>query len=57
MLLHIDEASIIEKYDEMTKYVSEISGEKSKSHIAGIAAVALADVLIDMWIFGDEKLM
>lgn len=56
MLLHIDEASIIEKYDEMTKYVSEISGEKSKSHIAGIAAVALADVLIDMWIFGDEKI-
>lgn len=56
MLLHMDEASIVEIYDEMTQYVSEISGEKSRSHIAGIAAVALADALIDMWIFGDEKL-
>ena len=40
----------------MSRYVSEISGEKSRSHIAGIAAVALADALIDTWIFGNERL-
>ena len=47
MLLHTDERSITEKYDEMMQYVYQISKGKSGSHIAGIAAVALADAIID----------
>ena len=49
MLLHTDERSITEKYDEMMQYVYQISKGKSGSHIAGIAAVALADAIIDTW--------
>ena len=51
MLLHTDERSITEKYEEMMQYVYSISKGKSGSHIAGIAAVALADAIIDTWIF------
>ena len=51
MLLHTDERSIVEKYEEMTKYVYGLSRGKSGSHIAGIAAVALADAIIDTWMF------
>lgn len=34
MLLHTDERSITEKYDEMMQYVYQISKGKSGSHIA-----------------------
>lgn len=55
MLLHTDERSISEKYEEMMQYVYSISKGKSGSHIAGIAAVALADAIIDTWIFGNGE--
>ena len=55
MLLHTDERSITEKYEEMMQYVYSISKGKSGSHIAGIAAVALADAIIDTWIFGNGE--
>ena len=55
MLLHTDERSITEKYDEMMQYVYSISNGKSGSHIAGIAAVALADAIISTWIFDNEN--
>lgn len=55
MLLHTDERSIVEKYEEMTKYVYSISKGKSGSHIAGIAAVSLADAIIDTWIFNNGE--
>lgn len=55
MLLHTDERSIVEKYEEMTKYVYGLSRGKSGSHIAGIAAVALADAIIDTWIFSNGE--
>lgn len=51
MLLHTDERSIISKYEEMMQYVYQISKGKSGSHIAGIAAVALTDAIIDTWLF------
>lgn len=54
-LLHIDERSITEKYDEMTQYVYTVSQGKSGSHIAGIAAVALADAIIETWLFDNEN--
>ena len=55
MLLHTDERSITEKYEEMMQYVYSISKGKSGSHIAGIAAVTLADAIIDTWIFGNGE--
>lgn len=55
MLLHTDERSIVEKYEEMTKYVYSLSKGKSGSHIAGIAAVSLADAIIDTWIFNNGE--
>lgn len=54
-LLQTDERSIVEKYEEMTQYVYTISEGKSGSHIAGIAAVALADAIINTWLFDNEN--
>ena len=54
-LIKTDERDIAEKYDEMTQYVYSISDGKSGSHIAGIAAVALADAMISTWIFDNEN--
>jgi hypothetical protein len=54
-LLRTDERSIAEKYEEMTQYVYSISDGKSGSHIAGIAAVALADAMLTTWIFSNEN--
>lgn len=57
MLMHTDERSIISKYDEMMQFVYQLSKGKSGSHIAGIAAVALTDAIIDTWLFeGSEWL-
>ncbi|MGN1318901.1 MAG: DUF927 domain-containing protein [Lachnospirales bacterium] len=50
-ILKSDELAICELYKKMTKFVQGISGGKSGSHVAGIAAVALADALADHWIF------
>ena len=37
------------------QYVYQISKGKSGSHIAGIAAVALADAIIDTWVFNNGE--
>lgn len=57
MLLNTDERSIIQKYDEMMQFVYKISKGKSGSHIAGIAAVALTDAIIDTWLFEKEDML
>lgn len=54
-LFTVTEQSIRDKYDEMLKYVNSIAKGKSGSHIAGIAAVALADAMIDTWIFEGDS--
>lgn len=54
-LIGIDEREICDKYEEMSKYVASISQGKSGSHVAGIAAVALADSMIDSWFFSGEN--
>ena len=54
-LIGIDEREICDKYEEMSKYVGSISQGKSGSHVAGIAAVALADSMIDSWFFSGEN--
>lgn len=54
-LLRTDERDIVTKYEEMTKYVYGISEGKSGSHIAGIAAVALTDAIVNTWIFDNPE--
>ena len=55
MLMHTDERSITSKYDEMMQFVYQLSKGKSGSHIAGIAAVALTDAIIDTWLFESSE--
>lgn len=54
-ILRLDERQIIEAYEDMQRYVRDISNGKNGAHIAGIAAVALADAMIDSWIFDGAK--
>lgn len=49
------EPAIIAAYERMQSYVHAISGGRNGSHISGIAAVALADAMIDSWFFGQLK--
>lgn len=53
-VLRMEERDIVDLYEEMQDYVRGISEGKNGAHIAGIAAVALADALIDTWFFGGE---
>ena len=53
-LLQMSELEVVERYEEMRDYVRGISRGKNGSHIAGIAAVALADSLIGQWFFGED---
>lgn len=50
-IVKFTEESICEWYSRMQLYVNSISDGKSGSHVAGVAAVALADALIDEWFF------
>lgn len=51
-LLETDERSINDCYTKMTEAVYDMADGTCGSHIAGISAVALADAMIDTWIFG-----
>lgn len=51
-ILALDERDICDAYEAMQFYVQAISDGKNGSHVAGIAAVALADAMIDSWFFG-----
>ena len=51
-ILGVEERQIVEAYERMQRFVRGISEGKNGSHIAGISAVALADALVDSWIFG-----
>ena len=51
-LLKMDERDIVDAYERMQDYVRTISEGKNGSHISGIAAVALADAMIDTMFFG-----
>lgn len=54
-LLNTDERTISDQYDKMLEQVYKIANGTSGSHIAGISAVALADAMIDTWIFSDAE--
>jgi len=48
--------SICGWYEKMRLYVDGISDGKSGSHVSGVAAVALADALIDEWLFKGKEM-
>lgn len=54
-LIETDEKSISENYDKMLEEIYKIANGTSGSHIAGISAVALADAMIDTWIFSEGQ--
>lgn len=49
-----DERTIVDNYDRMVEEVYRLADGTSGSHIAGISAVALADAMIETWIFSDR---
>lgn len=50
-ILELNEDDIRDKYDSISKHLSEKSDGRNGAHIAGVAAVALADMYIDEWFF------
>ena len=54
-LLRTDEKSILEAYHRMVEEVTKLADGVSGSHIAGIAAVALADCMVEEWVFHDRE--
>lgn len=54
-ILEVSEDEIRDKYEEMTQFVYGKSEGKSGSHVAGIAAVALADAMIDTLFFNNKS--
>lgn len=53
-IVSISEDSICGWYGKMHEFVQSVSNGRSGSHVAGVAAVALADAMIDTWFFADE---
>ena len=49
-----DERTIVDNYDRMVEEVYRLADGTSGSHIAGISAVALADAMIETWIFSGQ---
>lgn len=54
-LLAMDERTITDQYEKMVEEIYAAANGTSGAHIAGISAVALADAIIDTWIFGEAK--
>lgn len=50
-LMEMGSEALKQKYEKMLEYVYTKSNGENGSHAASIATVALADLLIDMWIF------
>ncbi len=53
-ILEMDERTITDLYTQLSEKIYTFAGSTSGSHIAGIAAVTLADAMIDAWIFGPD---
>lgn len=54
-LMELGSEELKTKYESMLEYVYTKSNGENGSHAASIATVALADMLIDMWIFGSTS--
>ena len=53
-IVNLSEESICESFRKMRDYVHSVSNGRSGAHADGVAAVALADAMIDTWFFGGE---
>jgi hypothetical protein len=53
-IVSLSERSVNSWYKRMLEFVQSISKGRSGSHVASVAAVALADAMIDTWFFADE---
>ena len=56
-ILRLPEEYICRQYEKMREYVQSVADGKSGSHVAGVAAVALADAMIDTWFFSDREVL
>ena len=54
-VMETDERTITDNYDRMVEEVYRVANGTSGSHIAGISAVALADAMIETWIFSGKE--
>ena len=54
-LFTTDERTITDQYEKMVEEIYAAANGTSGAHIAGISAVALADAIIDTWIFREGK--
>lgn len=54
-ILNTDERTITDNYDKMVEEVYRVADGTSGSHIAGISAVALADAMIETWMFSEKE--
>lgn len=54
-VMETDERSITDNYDRMVDEIYRIANGTSGSHIAGISAVALADAMVETWIFAESR--
>lgn len=50
-LSKLPERKICEAYNLMQKYVRAISDGKNNSHVSSVATVAIADAMLDSWLF------
>ena len=55
MVMETDEQGIRDSYARMAEEVRRIAEDTSGAHVAGIAAVALADAMIETWLFSEER--
>lgn len=53
-ILGTDERSIVNGYGKMAEEVYQLADGANGAHIAGVAAVALADAMVDTWIFSRD---
>lgn len=52
-VMETDERTITDNYNKMVEEVYRVADGVAGSHIAGISAVALADTMIETWIFSE----
>ena len=53
-IVHLREDDICAWYEKMQEFVNSISNGKAGSHVAGVSVVALADAMIDTWLFSES---
>ena len=52
-IVSVDEQMIRDAFEQMYAFIHESTGGKNGSHLSCVATVALADAMIDSWLFGD----